>query len=160
MTPSIAVSFKQTEPATVAYISRKGSFAQIPEAFGDLYAWIGAKGLQPSGPPSSVYFNSPQEVPETELIWELRAPIAGQPSPVEPDEAGVGLKRLEPAMVAVATHRGPYESMDSGFYQSIVDQVVQSGYEVAGPAEEVYFSPPGTPPEEMVTEVRVPAKKK
>jgi len=39
--------------------------------------------------------------------------------------------------------------------------IAENGYEVVGPSEEVYLSnPQGTPPAELLTEVRFPVRKK
>jgi len=56
---TIEVTIKKTEPMTVAFVSMKGPFTLIGEAFGKLYGWIGEKGHIPAGPPLGVYFNAP-----------------------------------------------------------------------------------------------------
>ena len=78
-----------------AYISKKGPYSQISDSFGRLYGWIGEKGYVPSGPPHGVYFNTPGQVPESELSWELGSPIAGDVAPFGPDDEGLGMKKVE-----------------------------------------------------------------
>ena len=99
-------------------------------------------------------------VSEDELLWELRGPIAAHVPPSQPDEAGVGVKHLEGMQVAFAMHRGPYESIEGTYYESLMTWIVDNGYEISGPAEEVYFSPPETPAEDVLTEVRFPVKQR
>jgi len=155
---AIEVTVKKTEPTTVAFISRKGSFREIPEAFGKLYGWTGQKGYIPSGPPIGVFFNVPGQVPESELIWELRAPIAGAVAASGPDKEGLGVKRVKETLVASTMHKGPYEETGP-VYGALAASVAEKGYEIAGPPEEVYFSEPTTPPKEILTEIRFPVRK-
>lgn len=44
---AIEVTVKKTEPTTVAFLSVKGPYSLIPDAFGKLYSWIGEKGIYP-----------------------------------------------------------------------------------------------------------------
>lgn len=160
MTSPIQVTIKQTEPITVAFLSMKGPYTQISEAFGKLYSWIGEKGLMPAGPPLGLYFNMPGQVPDEELLWELRSPIAGDVAPSGPDEQeGLGVKQLEAIQVAATTHRGPFEEVGKT-YEALGGWIAENGYEINGPTEEVYLSDPNaTPPEQLVTEIRFPVRK-
>ena len=160
MTSSIEVTIKESEPTTAAFVSMTGPFTQMGEAFGKLYAWIGQKGLTPSGPPVGVYYNAPGQVPDDHLSWELRSPIAGDPPPEGPDEQGLGIRKLAAVQVAATIHKGPYDDVGDT-YGALMGWVAENGYEVAGPPEEVYLSNPDeTPPEELVTEVRFPVRKR
>ena len=157
---AIEVTVKKTEPMTVAFLSMKGPFTLIGEAFGKLYGWIGEKGHIPAGPPLGVYFNAPGQVPAEELLWELRSPIAGDVPPSGPDERGLGVKRVEGVEVASTMHKGPYDQIGA-LYGALAGWIAENGYEIAGPPEEVYLSDPDkTPPEELLTEVHFPVKKK
>ena len=154
------VTVKKTEPMTVAFISVKGPYTLIGESFGKLYGWIAEKGYAPSGPPLGVYFNSPEQVPAQELLWELQSPIGGAIAPGGPDELGIGVKKVEGVEVASTMHKGPYEEI-GGIYGALVGWITENGYEILGPPEEVYLSDPAkTPPEELLTEVRFPVRKK
>lgn len=157
---AIDVTVKKTEPMTVAFVSMKGPYTKIPEAFPKLYGWIGQKGYIPAGPPIGVYFNVPGQVPNEGLLWELRSPIAGDVAPSGPDEQGLGVKRVEGAEVAATMHKGPYDRVGAT-YGALAGWVMENGYEIAGPSEEVYLSDPGkTAPEEILTEVRFPVRKR
>jgi len=160
MASSIQVTVKQTEPMTVAFIGMWGPYTQIPEAFGKLYQWIGQKGYVPSGPPLGLYLNAPGQIPEDQLLWELRSPIAGDVALSEPDEQGLGVKHLAAIQVASTMHKGPFEKVEET-YKALAEWVVQNGYEMSGPPEEVYFSNPAeTRPEDLLTEIRFPVRKK
>jgi effector-binding domain-containing protein len=155
----IEVDLKTVESETVAYLGMEGSYAQIPEAMGRLYGWVAQHGLQPMGMPGAVYLTAPDEVPESEALWELQAALAGSPSPAPPDESGCGV-RLNPALtVAFAMHRGPYETVGAT-YEQLAHWIVAEGYQMAGPPQELYLSDPNeVPPEEYLTEIRFPVTK-
>ena len=155
----IEVTVKKTEPVTVAFLSMKGPYTLISESFGKLYGWIGERGYIPSGPPLGVYFNSPDQVPAEDLLWELQSPIGGDVTPSGPDEHGFGVKKVEGAEVASTMHKGPYEEMGN-IYGEFVGWIIGNSYEIVGPSTEVYLSNPAeTPSEELLTEVRFPVRK-
>ena len=157
---AIEVTVKKTEPITVAFVSKKGPYTLIGETFGRLYHWIGEKGYVPAGPPIGVYFNAPGQVPDEELLWELRSPIAGDVAPSGPDEQGLGVKKVEGAEVASTMHKGPYDQVGAT-YGALAGWIAENGYQIIGPGEEVYLSDPDkTPPEELLTEIRFPVKKR
>ena len=159
MASNIKVNVKKTEPMTVAFISMKGPYTLIGEAFGRLYGWIAERDYIPAGPPMGVYFNTPGEVPDEELLWEIQAPLAGDVLPSGPDEKGAGVKKVETKEVAATMHKGPYDQVGPT-YQALTGWIAENGYEIVGPAEEVYCSRPNTPPEELLTEVRFPVRKR
>jgi len=64
----------------VAFVSMKGPYSLIGETFGKLYGLIGEKGYVLVGPPMGVYFNAPGQVPDEELLWELRSDWASEAS--------------------------------------------------------------------------------
>lgn len=153
---------KMSEPVTVAFIHKQGSYEQIPEGYGQLYGWIAQHGLIPArdGAPMAVYLTDPAEASEAEAVWELWAPLAGNPASTEPDADGLGVKDIEPAWVASAMHHGPYESIEPT-YDKLMDWIEAQGYRISGPYVEIYYSDPDeTPPEEYLTEVRFPVEKR
>lgn len=154
------VTIKQTEPETVAFLSMKGAYTQIPEGYGRLYGWVEATGLSPSGMPSAVYLTMPDEVPEDQAAWELQAPVGSDVAEREQNVEGLGIRRVPERTVAAAMHKGPYESVEPT-YRSLTEWIADEGYEITGPPEEVYFSDPNdVPPEEYLTEIRFPVRKK
>jgi AraC family transcriptional regulator len=157
---AIEVTVKKTEPMIMAFVSMKGPYSLISETFGKLYGWIGEKGYVPAGPPVGVYFNAPGQVPDDELLWELRSPLAGDVAPSGPDERGLGTKRVEGGTeVATTMHKGPYDQVGAT-YGALAGWIAENGYEIVDPPEEVYVSDPGkTAPEELLTEIRFPVKK-
>ena len=153
------VTVKRTDFRTVAFIHRKANFSQIPQAIGQLYGWIQRKGYIPTGPPMGVYFNALEQVGPEDLVWEIHAPIGGSVVPGGPDEQGIGIKTVEGVEVASAMHKGPYDQVGT-VYQEMLAWLAGKGYQVAGPAEEVYLNDPSTTaPQELLTEVRLPIRK-
>jgi AraC family transcriptional regulator len=151
-------SIKQTEPMAVAYISMRGPYQQIPLAMGMLYGWVQRRGLEPTGVPMGVYMSEPQTVPESEAVWEVWAPVAGEAEEVEPGDAGIGVKTIPAMTVASTIHRGPYESV-SPTYEALGRWATEQGYYMAGPPREAYLSPPEVPPADTLTEVMFPVQK-
>jgi len=157
---AIEVTVKKTEPRTVGFAAMKGPYAQIAETFPKLYNWLREKGYEPVGPPYGVYFNSPEQVPAEELLWEIHCPIGGDVAASGPDERGLGVKRVEGAEVAATMYKGPFDQV-SCTYGTLVGWIMENGYEIVGPPEELYLTDPAyTPAEELLTEVRFPVRKK
>jgi len=157
---AIEVTVSKTKPMTVAFVSRKGPFSQLGETFPKLYDWLREKEYEPAGPPSGVYFNSPEQVPPEELLWEIRCPISGDVAPIGPDERGFGVKRAEGVEIACAMHKGPFDQVGL-VYGALIGWIMENGYDITGPSEEVYITDPDyTPAEELLTEVRFPVRKK
>jgi len=160
MSSSIEVLVKKTEPMTVAFISMKGPYTLISDAFGKLYGWIGDKGYIPAGPPLGVYFKAPEQVPAEELLWEICSPIAGDTAPSGPDEKGLGVKKVKGAEVASTMHKGPFDQVGHTIH-ALEAWIAANGYEIMGPYEEIYLTDPGkSTPEELLTEVRFPVRKR
>jgi effector-binding domain-containing protein len=157
---AIDVIVSKTKAMTVAFVSKKGPYSQLNETFPRLYDWLRGKGFEPAGPPSGVYFNSPEQVPAEELMWEVRCPIGGDVAPSGPDEQGFGVKRVEAVDIACTMHKGPFDQVGV-VYDALFGWIMENGYEIAGPSEEVYLTDPAyTPPAELLTEVRFPVRKK
>ncbi len=160
MTSAITPMVKDTTPMMVAFVSMKGPYDQIPAAFGKLYGWIVEKGYQPDGPAMAVFYTVPGEVPEDQSLWELRSQLLGDVGPVGPNEQGLGVKRIEATRVVATLYKGPYDQIE-GTYRALTDWVADNGYQIAGPYEELYFNDPSeTSPEEALTEIRFPVRKK
>jgi effector-binding domain-containing protein len=160
MSSSIKVTVKKREPTTTAFLSMQGPYTLISAAFGKLYGWIGEKGYIPAGPCLGVYFNAPEQVSADELLWEIQSPIAGDVAPGGPDEKGLGVKRVEGAEVAATIHKGPFDQVGHTIH-ALEAWIAENGYEIVGPYEEVYLSDPAkVTPEELLTEVRFPVRKR
>jgi AraC family transcriptional regulator len=137
-----AFAVKQVEAHTVVVLPMTGAFSQHGDAIGRLAATLGSSII---GPPFGRYFNSPENVPESELRWEVGFPVKPDTTVTAPFE-----RRDVPAeTVAYAIVAGPHEG--SRPWQQLVEWVVAEGYEVTGPAVEIWLDGPKT---EMQISVR------
>ncbi len=147
---------KQSAAQTVVYLTMTGPYSQTPEGYGRLYGWVSQHGLVPSGMPHAVYLTMPPDTPEEEALWELWAPVAGNPPEHEPDEDGIGVKHMAAMTVVSAMHHGPYETV-APTYDEMWAWIGGNGYQIAGPPMEIYYSDPNkVPPEEYLTEIQIP----
>lgn len=139
----------------VAYITYKGPFDEIPVLMGEVVGFVMAKGLQIIGPPFGVYFNSPQEVPVEELMYEVAIPFAG-----EAEEGRVKIKTVPEQMVLSTIYKGPYSECGTAI-GALAQYDYENGYEIVGPLMETYLSDPNeTPESELLTEESFPVIKK
>lgn len=149
---------EHVEPEHVAFVQMRGPYSQMPEAFGKLYAWVGAHSFVPARMPRGVYLTDPATTPEAEAAWELQTPLAGEVTEAAADETGCGVRRTEAHEEAVTLYRGPYELMEPT-YRALGEWIAANGHAIAGPPAEVYMSDPAdTAPADYLTEVRFPVR--
>jgi AraC family transcriptional regulator len=140
----------------VAYITYKGSYEEVPVLMGEIVGFIMAKGLHIMGPPFGVYFNSPQEVPVEELMYEVAMPFAGEAK----EEGRVKIKTIPAQLVLSTVYKGPYSGCGNAI-GALAQYAHQNGYEIIGPPMETYISDPNeTPESELLTEMAFPVMKK
>ncbi len=53
----------------------KGPYSGMEAVYNEIFKWIGEKGYQPAGVYYEYYYNSPQEVPESELLTKIVIPL-------------------------------------------------------------------------------------
>ncbi|MCE5191205.1 MAG: GyrI-like domain-containing protein [Actinomycetia bacterium] len=151
---------KTADAQSVAFLQMTGPYAQTPEGYGLLYGWISQHGLVPSGMPHAIYLTMPPETPEETAVWELWAPVLGNPPESEPDDDGIGVKHVAAMRVLSAMHHGPYDTVGPT-YEELWAWIGANGYIVTGPPMEIYYSDPArVPPEEYLTEVQIPIARK
>jgi len=140
----------------VAYIIYKGPYDEVPVLMGEVVGFIMAKSLQMMGPPFGVYFNSPQEVPVEELMYEIAMPFAGEAK----EEGRVKIKTVPEQLVLSTIYKGPYSECGMAI-GAVAQYAYQKDYEIIGSPMETYLSDPNeTPESELVTEISFPVIKK
>jgi effector-binding domain-containing protein len=160
VSPPVEVVVKRIGPVTVAFNGVTGGYDRIPDAFGKLYDWIGRKGYKPRGPAIMVYHTVPGEVSDAEARWEVRSALSGDIAESAPDSEGLGVKPLGESLAATVMHKGPYERLEQT-YEALLGWIAENGYEITGPLEELYYNEPAeTPTEELLTELRLAARKR
>jgi effector-binding domain-containing protein len=53
----------------------KGAYGEMEKAYNEITAWINANGYKPTGPAYEIYYNSPAEVTESELLTRIEFPV-------------------------------------------------------------------------------------
>ncbi|MEN6390828.1 MAG: GyrI-like domain-containing protein [Syntrophomonas sp.] len=65
----------QIPPGKVVSCLYKGAYAEMEEPYKEIMKWIEESGHVPTGVYYEYYFNSPQEVPESELLTRIVIPL-------------------------------------------------------------------------------------
>ena len=139
-----------TEPAHVVVLPMKGSYQQHPAAFEQLGGFLASKGLTPAGPPFAHYFSDPTSTPEADLAWEVGFPVAAAAKVDAPYEA----REVPATLTAVREFDGPMEELGNA-WPAFIGAVLSSGYQIAGPAAQVFKGDMGS----MRVEMRIPVQK-
>ena len=148
------VVLKDIPPRKIAYLKCKGSWRQLPAMITKLNELITKKGLEPKGPVSGIYYNTPQEVDYQSLSGEIYYPIGFDIAELE-ESTGFGIRELAGARVATIVHKGTYRSAGSS-YALIEEWLHNEGLKVCGPAEEIYLSDITDSQKEQEIEIRLP----
>ena len=118
-------------------------------AFGEVYGYLGAHGIEPAGPPFVIYHGVPEADDPFEV--EICAPVA------RATEAPTGwqIQELPAGTFATLLHVGPYDSVATA-YGTMTTWLSAHHLVVLGPPREVYLSEAGTPPEQVKTIIEFP----
>ncbi len=141
---------------TATLIVSKRLPVQLPEigsvlgsAFGEVYGYLGMRGVPTEGPPFVIYHSMP--VPGEPLDMEICAPVGRRVDP----PAGWSVQELPAGSFVTLMHVGPYDTVGVA-YDTITAWIAAHDLVVAGPPREVYLSPPETPPDQVRTIVEFP----
>ena len=151
-------SVRETKPFTYCSIAHKGPLADMSAVIGHLMQAMQSQGLFASvrGPMIGVYYNTPGQVKPEELSWEVGFEVSEQASAQAPLEK----KTWNYVTVAAAVHTGPYAKVGETI-QRLMDWIKAQGFTTSGPVFERYLNNPmQVKPEELRTEIWIPAKKK
>ncbi len=135
---------RRGEPEAVVVLPMTGSFDQHGDAIARVA--LGA-GSCIKGPPFGRYYNSPESVNEAELRWEVGFPVT-------PDcrvDAPLERRDVPAETVAFAVVSGGHDAAHP--WAELIEWALTQGYEVTGPATEVWLDGPKT---EMRISVRKP----
>jgi effector-binding domain-containing protein len=148
--PAFETQVITTEAVHAVVLPMKGSYAQHPEAFGRLGAFLSGHGVTPSGPLFGRYFSDPS-VGEANLVWEVGFPVPAGVTAEAPFE----IKDLPATLCAVHVHRGPMEDLATA-WPALIQWIVSNGYRPLGPATQVFKGDLAVTPE---VELRMPVQK-
>lgn len=153
--PTQEVVIKKAPPQAVASVRDTIPIAQVGQLFGEIFAYLGQRQVNPAGPPVGIYYD--EEFREEAVDVEVAVPVAG--SVPESDRVkGQQLPAVE--KMACIVHEGSYETV-GGTYGQLMGWVEANGYRMAGPVREVYLRGPesGDDPSTYVTEIQLPVAK-
>lgn len=147
---------KRIEETKVAYAQYKGSYSKIPDHIQEVAQLVVDDGLKLTGMVYGSYFNSPEEVPEEQLEYEIGFSFEGD---LKLQEGKLGFKEIPEHSVLAAIHKGPYDNVGPVIH-AIAEYAYKNGYDIVGPLTEVYLnSPEDVPQSDLLTEVRFPVIK-
>jgi effector-binding domain-containing protein len=147
---------KRIEETKVAYAQYKGSYSKIPDNIMEVGKLVADDGLEMTGMVYGSYFNSPEEVPEDELEYEIGFSFEGA---LKLQEGKLGFKEIPEHSVLSAIHKGPYTNVGPVIH-AIAEYASKNGYDIVGPVTEVYLNNPNdVKQEDLLTEVRFPVIK-
>jgi AraC family transcriptional regulator len=147
---------KRIEETKVAYAQYKGSYSKIPDNIMEVGKLVADDGLEMTGMVYGSYFNSPEEVPEEQLEYEIGFSFEGD---LKLQEGKLGFKEIPEHSVLSAIHKGPYTEVGPVIH-AIAEYASKNGYDIVGPVTEVYLNNPNdVEQEDLLTEVRFPVIK-
>lgn len=142
----------------LAALRHTGPYMEIGTAFERLSAWAAGRGLLgPAARSFGVYYDDPESVPAHALRSDAALLLDRN---VEGDVEGNGVRMIELAggRHAVIVHKGPYAELESAYRWLYREWLPTSGETPADrPCHEEYLNDPrALPPEEWLTEIRLP----
>ncbi|WFN34628.1 GyrI-like domain-containing protein [Methanogenium sp. S4BF] len=149
-------------PQMVIGMRRQGFYQeQIPAMIMELFLYVEEKGIEIAGMPIFVcHETSPEEAmraaEEGNADIEVALPVAAPVAITDDGPADLTCYELPGGPMLRATHRGPYETSETTYYE-IFAWLEQQGKQITGPIREVYLNDPAeVAAEDILTEIYVP----
>ncbi len=130
------IRFSTAPKILAASMELTGPYADWGKGLMELKAWLYSKGIATAGEPFALCYDNPTETPAPQLKSEACFPVA---IPFEP-EGIVRFKEFPECHAAETRHRGRPEEHTST-YGAFLEQLLNDGYALSGPAREFYHSP-------------------
>lgn len=152
------VEVKEVPDSHVVWVRTQTPIQQMGQTmgrvFGEIFRYLGPKGINPTGPPVAVYYSSPDSEP---VDFEVCVPV---PAGVTGGEK-VKVKTLTGGTMASLLYVGSYRDIGSA-YSVLMRWIEKNGYRPTGPCREVYLKGPQetSNPEEYRTEILKPIARK
>jgi effector-binding domain-containing protein len=149
------VAIKSVPAQAVASLRDNIPISQLGQLFGEVFGYLGPRGLAPVGPPVGIYHD--EEFKQESMDVEVAVPVSG----AVPASERVTARQL-PAVekMACIIHEGAYETV-GGSYGQLMTWVENNGYRMCGPVREVYVRGPesGDDSSTYVTEIQLPVER-
>ncbi|HHY00843.1 MAG TPA: AraC family transcriptional regulator [Methanothermobacter sp.] len=148
----MTIEIKKIHANQVAFILEKGSYEKIPETLDEVVGWLKIKDVEIQMPIYCLYYNSPMDVSEDQLEWEMGAAFIGDLK----GEGRIKIKTVPDHTVVSTIFKGPFSEANS-VYGSLSEFAASNGYKIVGPVLESYLNNPNEVPEsKLLTEVQFP----
>jgi AraC family transcriptional regulator len=145
---------KTADKMTIVYLEHTGPYDRMGDVFARIGEYAAAKEL--TGDVVGIYFDDPTVVPGEKQRSQIGILVT---EGIMPD-SDLHILEIPEQKVVYAILRGPYGGI-ANEYPYIVQWAKKKGYSISGPLMEIYWEAgPDIPPEELVTEVRIPIKEK
>lgn len=146
----------ETHPARrLLALAHKGSYMGIGDAFGQVFAAAGARGLiGPTTESIGIYYDDPDATPQDQLRSHAGITVTGDVDVPE----GFELLDVPGGEYAIGVHRGPYDKLHDSYRWLFSQWLPSSGREPAHqPCHEIYVNDPATTaPADLITHICVP----
>jgi AraC family transcriptional regulator len=149
------IEVKDLAPQRIVYLRHTGPYAAVGATWQRLMMWAGRKGLLgPDIKMIGLSYDDPDVTPPDKLRYEAAVVVT---CPVEP-EGEFGVQDLPGGKYAIATHRGPYETLSETYEKLFGMWLPQSGHHLRDtPTFEQYLnSPQSAKPEDLLTLIHLP----
>jgi len=152
------VEVKEVPESHVIWVRTQTPIQRMGQAmgrvFGEIFRYLGPKGINPTGPPVAIYYSSPGSEP---VDFEVCVPV---PAGVTGDE-NIKVKTLSGGTMASLIYVGPYRKIGSA-YSILTQWIEKSEYSPAGTCREVYLKGPQetSNPRDYRTEILQPIVKR
>jgi effector-binding domain-containing protein len=152
-----AVELKETTSVTVAAVRSEGYFGEIGQVLMDLFRWVLASGGQVAGFPMALFPELPEDPGQKEGPFLVCVPVEDGSRLRKGGD--VDIVKLPPVKVVCCRHVGSLKKVPEA-YRLILDWIEDNGFEVSGPAREIYMTNPlETDEDDRVTEVQIPVRR-
>jgi len=150
------IEIKEVEPFVYVSVVHTGPYAEMTDAIGLLMQSMRGQNIIPAGSMISIYHNSPDDVEESALNWEVGFPTTEQVMVQSPLQK----KPWPHTQVAATIHQGSYDTTGDTIL-TLFEWIENHGYTPAGPILATYLNMPGsgTPESQLKTDIWVPVKK-
>jgi len=127
-------------------------------AFGELFGYLGKKGIKPAGIPFSIYFTDPKKVKPNENKWEVGVPVAAKVK----DAGNFKYKEIPATTAVTLIFKGPFKHKYFQMAWNLVSKYVKDKkYNVSAPPMEFYLAMKGHMGAKInVTKIAIPIIKR
>jgi len=148
------VRLQESPSKRIAFLRHVGPYDQVGNTWQRLMSWSASRG-QFGGmtAPFAIVHDDPEITPPDQLRYDACVAVDNGCEP----NGEIGVQQIPGGFFAIALHRGPYTSLGNSYAALFGRWLPENDREPAdGPCIEAYLNHPGhTPPEELLTEIRV-----